>query len=153
MDNRERAEKATHVITNIMGCGAFVFVDPLPVSQQPDSATWEAIGVELSYAGPQKGHLSLWASMPAIRNLCANMIGAEEGDSIPLDKLVDALKEILNMIVGNLLTVVYGEEPVFELGLPLLVNRSRLATDLSCSVNLWFSAEGEPMLFSIDMGE
>ncbi len=153
MENHELAEKATHVITNIMGCGAFIFIDPLPESARPNPATWESIGVSLSYGGSCKGHLSLWAAMPFIRTLCSNMIGADEGSSIPLDKLVDALKEILNMIVGNLLTVVYGDAPVFELGLPELLNRTRLQSDLGGSVNLWFSAEDEPVLFSIDMGE
>lgn len=153
MDRNELYIKAESVITDILGNGAFIFADPLPDKDRPDIAKWDAMGVSLSFTGPHNGILSLWTQVAFLRSLSSNMLGIEDGTGIPIAQLVDALKEILNMIVGNLLTEIYSSDPVFDLGLPQLQPRQSLAQSISSGVPVWFSAEGEPILFIFSIGD
>jgi CheY-specific phosphatase CheX len=46
------------------------------------------------------------------------MLGEEPDDPNAIAKGADALKELLNVLCGNLLTAFAGEEPVFDLAVP-----------------------------------
>lgn len=142
---------AAAVAGRILCDGAFVFADPLPAESTPDIGGWEAIGVELTFAGAESGAVSVWAGRRFISRVAANMLGADEGGERAREEGVDALGELLNMIVGNLLTELYGTEPLFNLGLPREAKRNRLASDLSERECIWFEAEGEPVLFTVQL--
>jgi hypothetical protein len=81
------------------------------------------------------------------------MLGIDETEESARDKGFDALKELLNMIVGNLLTELYGAEPIFELGLPRESGAGELHTELTERACVWFDAEGEPVLFTFCLPE
>ena len=79
------------------------------------------------------------------------MLGADDESGLTTGNLVDALKEILNMVLGNVLTEVYGNEPVFDLDLPQLLPAKTISTSTANSFRLWFSAEGEPIMFLVEI--
>jgi hypothetical protein len=66
---------------------------------------------------------------------------------------MDALKELLNIVVGNYLPAVYGDKPVFDLGLPRKLNRRDLPADCGGPETVWLEAEGNPVAFVVVMDE
>lgn len=79
------------------------------------------IAAMMYFKGPRTGKLTLTVSRKVMTELAMNMLGElDEGES-PDEKGRDAVKEILNMICGNLLTLWEGEDPVFNLSPPEII--------------------------------
>lgn len=144
-------EKAVEVISRILSESAFIFVDPLEEDELPDVMEWEVEGVFLGFSGYCTGKLSMWASKDFLRYAAANMLGIDEESEEASEKGLDALKEILNIIVGNLLTTVYGAEPVFDLGIPEKLPPEIIKDGFNKENAIWLQAEGNPVLFLVDI--
>ena len=113
----EMAQAMEVVAPRILEEVAFVFSEPVDPSEIPDE-DWRPAGAELRWKGPSTGAMRLWVDPALLPILAANMLGIEEDDPISRAKGLDALKEILNMIVGNCLTEAWGPGPVFHLEIP-----------------------------------
>lgn len=75
----------------------------------------------MTYEGDEKsGVLHILAPREFCPPLAANMLGVEPGDEEIYNKGLDAFKELLNIICGQLLTQVYTDLPVFDLSVPQL---------------------------------
>ncbi|MBD3317807.1 MAG: hypothetical protein GF344_18640 [Chitinivibrionales bacterium] len=150
MDEEDRCvnDVAVKVTGRILCDGAFVFVDPLDPSMRPAIAEWDARGVGLTFSGHDQGALSVWAGDSFMVQVAANMLGIDEKSKRAYDEGCDAVGEILNMIAGNLLTAMYGTEPVFDLGLPRRLAKEQLSDEIEQRDCVWFEAEGEPVLFT-----
>jgi Chemotaxis phosphatase CheX len=148
-------EIATQTISRILGEAAFIFTDNLDLSARPGHGTWDADGVSLQFFGPQSGELRMWVSKGFACYAAANMLGMDADSDDARDyarrKGTDALKELLNMIVGNFITAAYGDKPVFELGLPKNISREMMEKDFSIPDAIWLGAEGNPILFIMEM--
>ncbi len=131
------------VAPRILEESAFLFSERLEIADEP-KAFWNPVGVELFWEGPSNGRMRLWADPELLTVLAANMLGIEETDPVCASKGLDALKETLNMIVGNCLTEAWGPGPVFQLHIPDAVDSSGFALDRESG--FWLSAEGRPML-------
>lgn len=153
MPNKEQKETTEEVIGRILSESAFIFADPLDESDRPEIVPWEAQGVSLSFSGFRTGSLALWAEDAFLRSAAANMLGVDEDSEKAVKKGMDALKEILNIIVGNLLTTLYGSEPVFDLGIPEKLTRETLHDTYNEENVLWFEAEGNRVLFILNVTE
>ena len=151
MLNSEIKEKALEVISRILSESAFIFTDPLEEDDQPIIEEWGAEGVFLSFSGHSPGKISMWADKEFLRYTAANMLGIDEESDEASEKGIDALKEILNIIVGNLLTTVYGPEPVFDLGIPEKFAHESIKNEFSVENAIWLQAEGNPVLFLVDI--
>jgi len=64
------------------------------------------------------------------------------------EKALEAIMELLNMIVGRFLTSAYGEEPIFDLGLPCPIEGGIPATS-NAARRVWLDAEDSPVLISL----
>jgi len=53
--------------------------------------------------------------------LAANMLGLEKEDAATLDHQYDALKELANVLCGNLLPAIAGPEPEFDVQPPVIL--------------------------------
>jgi CheY-specific phosphatase CheX len=140
-------EIAGQTITDILEKAAFIFTDTLDANQKPSLRTWEAEGVSLRFSGNTSGTVYMWVSNGFACFVAANMLGIEKENEKAKEKGIDALKELLNMIVGNLLTAIFGEEPVFELGLPTSMDHSELEKNENNPDSVWLQAEGNPIFF------
>lgn len=100
---------------------AFVF--SFPDESDPD-ALWEAevAGARVAFSGPLQGELLLAISPAAVPELTANMLGLDDGAVPPEDQQLDALKEALNVICGNLLPRIGGAEAVFDIQPPEILD-------------------------------
>jgi len=151
MLNSEVKEKAIEVISRILSESAFIFTDPLEEDEQPNVEEWDAEGVFLGFRGYCEGKIYMWAGKEFLRYAAANMLGIDEESDEASEKGMDALKEILNIIVGNLLTTVYGPEPVFDLGIPGRLSPEEIRDGFNDENAIWLQAEGNPVLFLVDI--
>ncbi len=117
---------------------AFLFSEPVDPSSVPGEP-WDAAGAELRWNGPSTGVMRLWVDPGLLPVLAANMLGIEEDDPICGAKGFDALKETLNMIVGNCLTEAWGPGPVFHLEIPRMVDMA--FSEMDQADGIWLSIE------------
>lgn len=114
----------TEVASGTLESMAFIFSTPegsdfdLPEFQ-------ENLIVSTEFDGPFAGRLVVMAAIETLSELAAGMLGIEEAD-ISMHQKEDALKEILNVICGNLLPHIAGKESVFHIAPPVSIGRIEL---------------------------
>jgi hypothetical protein len=140
---------ATQTVSRILGDAAFIFTDALTREARPSPEEWEAEGISLKFIGQPSGEVRMWVGSDFACIAAANMLGIDTGSEEAKQKGIDALKELLNMVVGNFMTAAYGEQLVFTLGLPQKLPRERLASDFNDSDAVWLEAEGSPVMFLV----
>jgi chemotaxis protein CheY-P-specific phosphatase CheC len=101
--------------TRVFEQAAFMFADEVEIIENQLD-----IGVSLSYSGENSGTIELWTVGELALTIANNLLG--ETGELSGDKLIarqtDAVKEMLNMIAGNLITDLYGTEPIYNLAIP-----------------------------------
>jgi hypothetical protein len=142
--NEEMKQAMEIVSIRILEDAAFLFVAPAEEGTGP-GPDWKAAGAELRWSGPREGTMRVWAEPSLLGVLSANMLGIEEDDPAAAAAGPDALREILNMVVGNCLTEAWGPGPVFQLSVPEEADPDLLARD--AEDGFWILAEDKPVLF------
>jgi hypothetical protein len=115
----------------------------------PDVATWQAQGIALSYTDDDRhisGEIHMWYPPEISTIAAANMLGVDETDEKALSKGDDALREILNILAGNLLTELYGEDVLFNLTVPYEIDQNQLVDDEASDYAVWLETEDYPVL-------
>lgn len=92
------------------------FLLPSPVLNEEQEETELGAAVAVEFTGPAKGTLLLSISGQVLSTLASNMLG--EDVPPPEPQLQDALREVANVICGNLLPDIAGPEAVFDIGAP-----------------------------------
>jgi hypothetical protein len=101
---------------------AFLFVMNEDEADQQQQG--EPLVVCVDFSGPLNGALFVAVPEGMLPELTCNMLGFEEGAEPPgMEVQTDALKELLNVVCGNLLPEIAGAEAVFKVHAP------RLATE------------------------
>ncbi len=77
--------------------------------------------VHVGFTGPLNGDLILVAPELLLSQLAANMLGLDDSDKIRPEDGEDALKELGNVICGNLLPAVAGPDPIFCVATPSIL--------------------------------
>jgi len=85
--------------------------DAAPALDPPGGA---AVSGRIAFAGPFDGVLVLRVHGALVPEIAANMLGLDFGQIPPVDKQHDAFAELLNVICGNLLPALAGEQAVFD---------------------------------------
>jgi chemotaxis protein CheY-P-specific phosphatase CheC len=104
---------------------AFLFPEPADLLDGISFDDFELILVNLQFAGAREGEVRLIIPLELCRELTANLLGEDMGDIDERDKSIDAAKEILNIITGQLLTEIYGQKAVFDLKSPQVQELTR----------------------------
>ena len=115
----EHTDMLTRVFCDVLEKMAFMFGDPAEPEEMPESVP-EPLVASISFEGPVKGALHLAVSRSMSIEIAANSLGMDPEDPEVASKGEDALKELLNVVCGNVLTELAGEEPVFDLSIPEL---------------------------------
>lgn len=92
----------------------FVFADDERVSDGPDPAL---VG-QVDFNGYFDGSLLMRISADAVPELANNMLGLDDDAEISKAEQQDALKEILNVICGNALPAIAGDQVEFNIEAP-----------------------------------
>jgi chemotaxis protein CheY-P-specific phosphatase CheC len=95
---------------------AFMFA--FPGEGEEDHPRDSMVAGSVSFTGPFSGTLVMTISIEVLHELAANMLGLDDGEETTEDHRSDAFKETMNVICGNLLPPIAGDEVVFDIGVP-----------------------------------
>ena len=112
-----RKEALAQVLTDVLEQMAFMFTDQVDEDQPPEPAE-DGLLAKMGFSGPFAGSMMLAVPAETCPLIAENMLGMDADDERAMEKARDALKEVLNVTCGNALTVIAGEEPVFDLTVP-----------------------------------
>ena len=80
---------------------------------------WDSmVAGSVSFTGPFSGTLIVTISIEVLQELAANMLGLDDGEETTQEHRSDALRETMNIVCGNLLPAIAGDEVVFDIGVP-----------------------------------
>ena len=85
---------------------------------EQDAPTGPPMTAEVHFRGPVHGRLVLTVSDSMLPALGMNMLGCDDEQSTDEAQQRDALKEVLNVICGNLLPLLYNQYDVFDVQAP-----------------------------------
>jgi CheY-specific phosphatase CheX len=114
--NTAISARLTAVTTDTLKRLAFIFASPAESAPAVEESPSETVRVDFS--GAFTGGLELSLSVPVLAELAANMLGADEGERLSADDQRDALKELVNVVCGNLLPALAGRAQEFNIGTP-----------------------------------
>ena len=104
---------------------AFLFA--FAVDEEPSSpalADKSMAGMHVSFAGPFSGVLIMEVSHDVLDELVSNMLGIDDPNELSLAERQDALGETINVVCGNILPMVAGDQMVFDLEAPQSISDS-----------------------------
>jgi len=98
---------------------ALTFMYPVGEDESPAGAS---VSAEVTYDGPSSGRLVLTVSQNMLPAVATNMLGLEFDEVATPDQQTDALREVLNVICGNLLPALYSQRDVFNVAAPQVLS-------------------------------
>ena len=119
--NQSYSEMVTESVVDIFEKVAFLFPFPIEETEErcPDE-DGQMICIGITFNGPNNGEFIISLPKELTKEISANMLGVDEDDPDVEQKSIDAAKEILNIVCGNMLPKIYGEEPIFYLSAPYI---------------------------------
>lgn len=99
---------------------AFMFAE-VPEEDEFPEAEPPCMLAQMSFLGPFNGKLYIAVPQHMCPEIAANVLGLDPDDELVVKQPTDALKELLNVTCGNLLTTMAGEDPIFDLTPPEVV--------------------------------
>lgn len=118
-------ELVGEVFCDVLEKLAFMFAEAPDDTEAPEIPA-HCVRTGIDFTGIQTGSLSLIVPQALCPEIAANMLGVEEEDELAEERAIDALKELLNVTCGHVLTRLASEEAVFDLSVPS-VNKLDLA--------------------------
>ena len=131
--NSALTDQLSQAVAQTVEALTFVFATPEP--WEPPVLSGVEISVEVAFEGHFEGDLVFVCPSSAAREMTLNMLGLEEGDAAAEAQIHDALKELVNILCGNILPTLAGAEAVFNLSAPNILapgsdpNRQRSTAD------------------------
>lgn len=115
--------KLAEIIEEVFQNMAFLFCDPVEDDFKESDLT--GLRARMVFHGVLNGDMTIWLEQSIIHELAINMLGLEIEDELGTSEYEDALKELLNVLVGQFLVAAAGDEPLFDLSVPILLDESK----------------------------
>lgn len=108
----------------------------------------ELIHARITYEGDYSGDLGLLIDPSLASMLSARILGLGTDADLSRDIVEDAMKELLNVICGQFLTIMFGEKLLFSLSVPHVFPLSVQACNMlrTSSPSVVFNVEGQTVL-------
>lgn len=144
-------DKLEELLATVFEQMAFMFADPAETAP----IQGKALRVKMHYAGSQNGDLMLAVPEAMAQELAANLLGTDQDSPEGLAAAGDALREMLNVLCGHVVTLLAGPDGAFELSPPLMENGSPedWAAWSADPDALAMSVEGHPILLQLHREE
>lgn len=152
------------VAEEVMGKLAFMFSYPDDEPAEEIDAPEAAVIASVSFKGIFDGKLEMLVSPGILPELAGNMLGIDDSETVTEEDQYDAIKELVNVICGNLLPELAGKQAIFKVGVPHICEENRsigekplakvrmMVEDERCEIRLWVQGqlpahgtESEPM--------
>lgn len=142
------------VFAEVLEQMAFMFADAVE-ADEPPSPPASPLLAHMTFRGAMAGKLSLAVTAEMCPEIAANLLGTEPEDAVDPKISRDALKELLNVTCGHVLTALAGDKPVFDLTVPQVEELpeeawTAMATAAETAALL---VDDRPVLLSIELAE
>lgn len=151
--NNNTKDVVWKVVKDVLERFAFMFADD-PNSGEDTDWTDEYLHAVISFNGASRGRLSMAAPISLCTELAANVLGINPEENAD-EMASDALRELINIVCGELVVALFGNEMIFDLTVPTLdhIDSKRCRT-LSADPNqLRFLVDGAPILVGLSIME
>ncbi|HUX06024.1 MAG TPA: chemotaxis protein CheX [Acidobacteriota bacterium] len=142
MKDEESREKIDEIFCDVIEKMAFMFGEPVTGDELPPSGP-HFYSTEMSFHGAREGSLIIAVPAAMCAEIAANVLGVDIDSELAESRSCDALKELLNVTCGNILTALAGEEPVFDLHPPTLSEMDEDGWNK-------FLADGDTLAYNVD---
>lgn len=115
-----------NLVSDVLGDLAFMVTD---AARDDDLTCSPWLAGEVKYRGPVNGSVHCWCSRSFGAQLAANLLGVEPGTPDAQLAAEDALRELLNVLCGQLVTRWHGTDAVFNLSIPTTHETNQSPTD------------------------
>ncbi|HHO75668.1 MAG TPA: response regulator [Deltaproteobacteria bacterium] len=78
----------------------------------------DAINVRIEYMGWHTGELGLILERTLVSRIAARIMGLDDTEDISDDMIEDALRELMNVVCGHFITLMYGEKSLIDVSTP-----------------------------------
>jgi chemotaxis protein CheY-P-specific phosphatase CheC len=112
----ELKEVLIESMTDVLEKLTFMFVEEAE-PEEMDVSGRELLKSRMTFSGEKSGSLELYSPKSKVVEISANVLGLDEED-LSEEMYSDSFREVLNVLLGNILTAEYGVEPVFDLSVP-----------------------------------
>jgi len=138
------------VLGEVLERFAFMFVEVVDKFNESDTDKCDYLYVMITFTGKTQGAISLTAPEGLCREMAANILGVD-AEELTSQSGEDAIKELVNILCGELTVRLYGDKDVFNLTVPCLYrvgwDKWREITVDSESIKL--SLEGKPFVANL----
>jgi CheY-specific phosphatase CheX len=143
-------ETFLRVVSDVLERFAFVFVEAEEKDGRQDNQGEYLLAVITFKGSRGGGSISLVAQEGLCVDLAANVLGVDASEA-GREMAEDALKEMANIICGELAAALYGEKEVYALTIPLLfrIGREKWMEMYVDPDTLRIRVEGKPMLANL----
>ncbi|MEA3287217.1 MAG: chemotaxis protein CheX [Candidatus Marinimicrobia bacterium] len=117
----ERIVLLENVFCDVFENLAFMFGELVDTSELTNSST-NHVRAKMDFSGARTGQVMLTVPNEMCPEIAANVLGIDPEDDQVQELAGDALKEMLNIICGQLLTELEGHDKVFNLSVPEIQN-------------------------------
>ncbi len=105
------------VFCNVFEQLAFMFGETCD-AEECESTADSFIRAYMTFSGDREGSLEMILERDMCSIIASNVLGVNPEDEKALAMGTDSVKEMLNVICGQALTEIAGEEPIFNLSVP-----------------------------------
>ncbi|MBN1268238.1 MAG: response regulator [Kiritimatiellae bacterium] len=146
-------EQLAQVFSQVLEQYAFMFSETVSRDQVAEAGP-DYLEAAIDFTGQISGRLLLVMPATLGPQIAANVLGTEPEDKLALAESEDALRELINVTCGQLLTTMAGEKPIFDMSVPVV---SRLKKDawqdlLQVEDTVVFMVEENPVLLRLCLG-
>lgn len=89
-----------------------------PESGDVPAMQGDALNVRVNYAGEYTGELGLILERGLVSCIAARVMGLDDAEDISDDMVDDALRELMNVICGHFVTLMYGDKALINVSTP-----------------------------------
>ena len=107
---------------------AFLFT--FPDDERDTDGPEPAVAGRVDFDGYFSGSLVMRVSASDLQELAVNMLGLDDDAEITLEDQHDAFKEMLNVICGNALPAIAGNQVEFSIGPPGILSEGQMPTEV-----------------------
>ncbi len=143
---RDAQETLKRVVVDVLERFAFMFAESC--EDHPDASDdWYV--VELTFRGPDCGVLRIAANDVMCQELAVNVLGTDDVDELEPSAPGDALKELANIVLGQVVADLFGDEAVFALSIPTLLTTVDNSTLRDEVASIALLVDDEPLIASL----
>lgn len=108
----------------------------------------DGLNVRIEYTGEHSGELGLIMEKNLASRFAARILGLDNTEDIYDDMIEDALRELLNVVCGHFVTLMYGYTPILKISLPKVFSIGSAACNmLRTNPNVCtFTVDKEPVI-------